>query len=65
MANHPNRSRKARELRAAKEAAESNRQAIVRVLMEDEGLTYQQAMAKESERFSRAMQRFLTTGKLT
>lgn len=65
MANHPNRSRKARELRAAKDAAESNRQALIRVLMEDEGLTYQQAMAKESERFNRAMHRFLTTGQIT
>jgi hypothetical protein len=38
-----------------KEETERNRQAIIREIMADEGLTRAQAEAKEAARFSRAL----------
>lgn len=38
-----------------REETERNRQAIIRAIMADEGLTYEQAEVKESARFSRAL----------
>lgn len=42
-----------------KEETERNRQAIIRAIMADDGLTYEQAEAKESARFSRALSKLM------
>jgi hypothetical protein len=46
------------------EQAEINRRAIIRAIMDDTSLTYEQAEAEESRRFQRALSTFLRSGRL-
>jgi hypothetical protein len=47
----------------SREQTESNRQAIIRALM-DEGLSREEATAEESRRFCRAMEAFMRSGRI-